>query len=161
MVSMLGRMLRMFGLLVAASASMPAMSSPPAAPCRFEAPADLDAAPARWLGGCRHGAADGLGIVRAGTAEPYAFFAGRMQEGRPAEGLLMLHEGGLMVAVRFDAALRVVSSDGLRPNEDDRVFAQARAAALETAARLRQEGNQASAAYYAALAQRITESRPE
>ena len=156
-----GTITRWFGLLVAAGASMPAMASPPAEPCRFEAPADLDAAPARWLGGCRNGAADGLGIVRGGTAEPYAFFAGRMQEGRPAEGLLMLHAGGLMVAVRFDAALRVVSSDGLRPNEDDRVFAQARAAALETAARLRQQGNRASADYYAALAQRITESRAE
>lgn len=161
MAFMVGTTTRLFGLLVAAGASMAAMASPPTEPCRFDAPADLDAAPARWLGSCRNGAADGLGVVRAGTAEPYAFFAGRMLGGRPAEGLLLLHEGGMMVAVRFDAALRVVNSDGLRPAEDDRVFAQAQAAALETAARFRQEGNRASADYYAALAQRIVVSRPE
>jgi hypothetical protein len=66
-----------------------------------------------------------------------------------------------MAAVRFDAALRAVASDGLRPDEDDHVFAQARAAALETSARLRQQGNRASADYYAALARRIDDSRAE
>ncbi|WP_369935961.1 hypothetical protein [Xanthomonas tesorieronis] len=153
---------RTVACLIAACASLPALATPPPpAPCRFEAPADLDAAPARWLGDCQQGAADGLGIVRAGTAEPYAFFAGRMQDGRPAQGVLLLHEGGLMAAVRFDAALRAVSSDGLHPDEDDRVFAQARAAALETAARLRQQGNRASADYYTALARRIDDSRAE
>ncbi|WP_369942466.1 hypothetical protein [Xanthomonas medicagonis] len=152
---------RVMACLIAACAALPALAAPPAAPCRFEAPADLDAAPARWLGECRNGAADGLGIVRAGTAEPYAFFAGRMQDGRPAQGLLLLHAGGLMAAVRFDATLRAVASDGLRPDEDDHVFAQARAAALETSARLRQQGNRASADYYTALARRIDDSRAE
>lgn len=159
--SMRGKTARMFGFMIAACASLPAVAASATAACRFQAPADLDAAPARWLGGCRDGVADGLGVVRAGTAEPYAFFAGRMQGGQPAQGVLLLHAGGLMVAVGFDPALRAVSSDGLRPEEDDLVFAQARAAALDTAARLRREGNLGSADYYAALAQRIVDSRAE
>ena len=156
-----GRIIGVIGVLLVTGAVLPAHSSPPAGACQFQTPADLDAAPARWLGACINGAADGLGIIRAGTEEPYAFFAGQMQGGRPTEGLLVLREGGWMVAVRFDEAFRVVSSGGLRPEEDDHVFAQAHAAALETAARFRQDGNRGSADYYASLAQRITEGRPE
>jgi hypothetical protein len=129
--------------------------------CRVEAPADVDASHARWLGACPNGAAEGLGVLRSGEQEPYAFFAGRMQSGRPVDGLLMLCAGGWMAAVRFDAGLHVVSSDGLDPKEDDRVFAQARAAALETAEIFRRAGNSASADYYSRLAQRIVEGRPE
>ncbi|MET0548340.1 MAG: hypothetical protein ABW002_03595 [Xanthomonas sp.] len=161
MTSMRGGHTRMFAFVIAACASLSAMAAPPTADCRFQPPADLDAAPARWLGECRDGAAEGLGIVRAGRAEPYAFFAGRMQDGRPASGLLLLRAGGMQVAMRFDAALHAVDSDGLRPEQDDRVFAQARDAALAAAARLRRQGNPASAAYYTALAQRIVDSRAE
>jgi len=130
-------------------------------PCRFKVPADLDAAPARWLGECGKGTAEGLGILRAGTGEPYAFFAGRMKGGLPVHGLLMLRSGGWMVPVRFDGALRTVSQDGLHPEQDDRVFADAEAAARATAARLRRTGNATSAAYYVRLARQIVDGRPE
>jgi hypothetical protein len=132
---------------------------PPA--CRFEAPADLDASPARWLGECPQGAAQGLGVLRGGLGEPYAFFAGVMQHGRPTEGLLMLKEGGWMVAVAFDEDLRTVQNGGLHPEWDDRPFAQAHAGALATASWFRRQGNTASAAYYARLAQSIIDGRPE
>lgn len=161
MASMRSSRTTLFAFVIAACTSLSAMAAPPTPACRFQAPADLDAAPTRWLGECRDGAAEGLGIVRAGSAEPYAFFAGRMQDGRPANGLLLLRAGGMQVAVRFDDALHAVDSDGLRPEQDDRVFAQARDAALATAARLRRQGNQASADYYTALAQRIVDSRAE
>ncbi len=146
-------------LLLAAGTGTAAAQPKPS--CRVEAPADLDASPARWLGACPNGAAEGPGILRSGDHEPYAFFAGRMQAGRPVDGLLMLSAGGWMVAVRFDASLHVVSSDGLDPKVDDRVFAQARAAALATAETFRRAGNTASADYYTRLAQRIVDGRPE
>jgi hypothetical protein len=134
---------------------------PPATPCRFEAPADLDAAPARWLGDCPQGAADGLGVLRGGVDEPYAYFVGVMHQGRPAEGLLMLKAGGWMLAVAFDESLKVVSNGGLHPEWDDRAFDQAHAGALSTARWFRRQGNQASAAYYTCLAQSIIDGRPE
>ncbi|RZM34976.1 MAG: hypothetical protein EOP67_14190, partial [Sphingomonas sp.] len=76
-------------------------------PCRFKVPADLDAAPARWLGECGKGTAEGLGIMRAGTGEPYAFFAGRMKGGVPVHGLLMLRSGGAGggLGIREDAVV--------------------------------------------------------
>ncbi len=158
----MGMVARRVGLfLLAGTIGSLVASTTEAAACRFDMPADLGATPGRWLGACPDGTADGLGVIRAGTAEPYAFFVGRMQGGRPADGLLILREGGWMVAVRFDAGLHVVSSDGLKPEDDDRVFQQAHAAALETAARFRQEGNKASADYYTLLGRRITEGRPE
>jgi hypothetical protein len=161
----------MLGLILAVTvAAAPASAAPaprpPASPggaaaCRFTAPPDLDAAPSKWLGDCRAGAADGLGVLRAGSGEPYAFFAGRMERGRPVQGLLMLRDGLWMAAIRFDAKARAVSSDGLRPELDDQLFAQARAAALDTAARFRRAGNKASADYYMRLARKIVDGRPE
>jgi hypothetical protein len=145
----------------AASAPLPPASTQGAPACRFTAPPDLDAAPVHWLGGCQAGAADGLGVLRAGSGEPYAFFAGRMGKGRPVQGLLMLRDGLWMAAIRFDAKGRGVSSDGLRPELDDQLFAQARAAALDTAARFRRAGNKASADYYTRLARKIVDGRPE
>ena len=131
-----------------------------APPCRFKVPADLDAAPARWLGECGNGTAEGLGVLRAGTGEPFAFFAGRMRGGMPMHGLLMLRSGSWMVPVRFDGSLRAVSQNG-HPEQEDRVFADAQAAARSTAARFRQAGNAASADYYTRLARRIVDGRPE
>jgi hypothetical protein len=145
-------------LLLGPGAGMASAATPS---CRAQAPADLDASPTHWLGACGSGAAEGLGVLRGGAGRPYAFFVGRMQAGRPTDGLLMLRAGGWMLAVRFDARLRVVSSDGIHPEEDDRVFAQARAAALETAAIFRRAGNGSSADYYSRLAQRIVDDRPE
>jgi hypothetical protein len=136
-------------------------AEPAPPPCRFEAPSDLDASPARWLGECPQGAAQGLGVLRGGTGEPFAFFAGVMQQGRPTEGLLMLREGGWMVAVAFDEDLKTVQNGGLHPEWDDRAFAQAHGGALATASWFRRQGNAASAAYYARLAQSIMDGRPE
>ena len=128
--------------------------------CRFAAPTELDARPSAWLGECRNGAADGLGVIRAGTREPYSFFAGRMAHGRPANGLLLL-QTGMMAAIRFDASGRVVSSDGLHPQQDEHIFAQAQNAARAVSARFAKAGNPRSATYYKQLARRILVSQPE
>lgn len=139
----------------------PAGSARSAPACRAEVPAELSSASALWLGDCRGGAADGLGVSRAGTGEPYEFFAGRMRGGRLVDGVLVLKSGLMMVAVRFDAARRVVVSDGLRPAEDEAVFRTATAAAQSVARRFAASGNRGSAAYYAALARRIETAPPE
>ncbi|MET0373849.1 MAG: hypothetical protein ABW128_06280 [Rhizorhabdus sp.] len=151
----------LIAVVIAPAAGHAAEHIPPATSCRFEAPADLDAVPARWLGDCPQGAADGLGVLRGGVGEPYAFFAGVMHQGRPAEGLLMLKAGGWMLAVAFDESLEVVSNGGLHPDWDDRAFERAHAGALATASWFRRQGNQASAAYYTRLAQSIIDGRPE
>jgi hypothetical protein len=148
-------------VVMAPAAGHAAEPLPPATPCRFEAPADLDAAPARWLGECPQGAAEGLGVLRGGTGEPYAYFAGVMHQGRPAEGLLMLKAGGWMLAVAFDESLKVVSNGGLHPEWDDRAFERAHAGALATAGWFKRQGNQGSAAYYTRMAQSIIDGRPE
>ncbi|WP_394663356.1 hypothetical protein [uncultured Sphingomonas sp.] len=63
-------------------------AKPPAvqAPCRVTILADLTQRPARWLSPCAKGVAEGLGLLRLGTGEPYQFFLGRMADGRPVEG---------------------------------------------------------------------------
>lgn len=131
------------------------------APCRFHVPADLDAVSARWWADCPGGMAEAPGVLRAGTGEPFAFFAGRMRAGLPASGLLMLRDGGWIAAVRFDRGLRAVVGNGPQPAQDDRVFAQAVAGARAAAVRFRRAGNAASAAYYDRLARRIVDGRPE
>jgi hypothetical protein len=143
-----------------AALSRSAPASGPAA-CRADVPADLTLAPAHWLGDCPDGAAEGLGILRAGTAEPYEFFAGRMHQGHLVDGLLLLEQGTMMAAVRFDATRHVVSSDGLHPAEDDTLFRNATAAASAVSKRFAAAGNRGSATYYARLAVKIKNSQPE
>ena len=100
-------------------------------------------------------------MTRAGGKPPYAFFAGRMTAGRPVDGVIVLPSGLMKVAVRFDANLDAVVSDGLRPSEDEAVFRTATAAATAVSRRFAAEGNRGSADYYAKLAARISAAPPE
>ncbi|MBZ6382561.1 hypothetical protein [Sphingomonas sanguinis] len=73
-----------FGIMLtlgsAGACSADGDAKPPAAQnsCRVTIPADLSQRPARWLGPCAQGMAEGLGVLRLGTGEPYQFFLGRM-----------------------------------------------------------------------------------
>src|SRR5436305_509029 len=71
-------------------------SGRPSSPCRAQVPANLSLAPAQWLGDCSNGVADGLGVMRAGKAEPYEFFAGRMAGGKLVDGVLLRRDGLMM-----------------------------------------------------------------
>jgi hypothetical protein len=57
---------------------------------------------------------------------------------------LILDDSQLMDAVRFDAEMRAVHTDGLKPGEIEGVFRVASAAAKATADRFRASGNRSS-----------------
>ncbi|RSU61336.1 hypothetical protein BRX36_18115 [Sphingomonas sp. S-NIH.Pt1_0416] len=99
--------------------------------------------------------------MRAGKAEPYEFFAGRMAGGKLVDGVLLRRDGLMMVAIRFDKNRRVVVSDGLKASEDEDVFRTATASALATSRRFAAQNNLGSAAYYSRLADRIRTAPPE
>lgn len=146
---------------VPASGTAAKPSGVAAQPCRAEMPADLTTAPGHWLGECKNGMAEGLGVTRSGRAAPYEFFAGRMRDGHLVDGVLLLKSGLMMVAIRFDEQRRVVVSDGLRPSEDEAVFRIGSAAAEAVSKRFAAAGSRSSATYYANLAKKIRDAPPE
>jgi hypothetical protein len=128
--------------------------------CRAAAPAALTARPAHWLGGCADGAAEGLGVLRVGMAEPYQFFLGEMHAGMPVRGMLKEADGWEMAA-HFDAAQAIVSPRSWDPKDSHAMYLLAARAARTTANRFASSGNHGSAAYYARLAMEVTDGEPE
>ena len=147
--------------LLASAAAAPA--PPPVAPaaCTTAIPAEFALRPARWLGGCTAGKAEGLGVMRFGAAAPYAFFVGRMRTGRPVTGMLINPDGLFRPAKGFDSRLEAIDTDGNRRAEQDAVFALAGRAAEATARRFAAMGNPGSASFYHAMAKRIANGQPE
>ncbi len=128
--------------------------------CNMTMPKDFTGVPVQWLGACPAGHAEGLGVIRAGRAEPYRFFAGEARGGRPLRGLIVV-DGGFYAAAAFDARgtrQDVTSGD---PNEFHALFVLATRAALATAQRFAAAGNRGSAAYYQRLAKQIRDGEPE
>ena len=139
-------------------------AAPPRSPqdksCLVPAPAGLHG-PGRWLGSCPDGRAEGMGVLRTGTAQPFGFFAGRMSAGHPGPGLVIRPDGLFVPAAGFNAAGHPLPTDSLHPEQQDRLFALAANAAQATAARFAQIGNRSSAVYYRKLAARIRNGLPE
>ncbi len=129
--------------------------------CRWSIPADIGQRPTRWLGSCRAGAADGLGILRAGTREPYDFFLGRMVRGRPHDGLMIGHGTEWLAASGFDSNGAIVQSSDKDGSGFEAIFDRAAAAADAVARRMDADGNRASARYYRSLAEKVRKSIPE
>ena len=146
-------------LATGAAAPVPRPVAAPA--CAAAVPAEFALRPARWLGGCALGKADGLGVMRFGAAAPFAFFAGRMRAGRPVTGMLINPDGLFRPARGFDARLGAIDTDGNRPAEQDAVFRLASRAAEATARRFAATGNPGSAGFYHAMAERIGNGQPE
>lgn len=128
--------------------------------CRAAAPAALTAQPARWLGNCVNGMAEGLGVMQAGSAEPYQFFLGEMHAGTPVRGMLKEADGWEMAA-HFDEARAVKSPRSWEPKDSHAMYVLAARAARAMAARFSSSGNRSSAAYYERLAQEVTNGEPE
>ncbi len=141
------------GSAEACAADSGAKTAAASAPCRVTIPADLTQRPARWLGPCAKGAAEGLGVLRLGTGEPYQFFLGRMADGRPVRGVLKVNGSQVIPAYRFDAEGRGMNPVGNRPEQLTQVFGTGSAGASAAAARFAAAGNMGSAAYYRKLAQ--------
>lgn len=138
-----------------AQAKAPAPAA--ATACVAAVPADLAKRPARWLGGCTGGKAEGPGVLRLGTAEPFQFFTGTMKAGRPVRGVLKVNASQLVAAYAFDQRLEAIVPDGNRPAELDATFRTGSAGAAETARRFAAAGNQASAAFYRRMADQYRE----
>ncbi|MGW8191778.1 hypothetical protein [uncultured Sphingomonas sp.] len=129
--------------------------------CTATAPADIRVRPALWLGACVAGKAEGLGILRMGQRQPFAFLVGRMKSGRPASGLLFDTDKSYWTARGFDANGKVLIADGNYPKEQDQAWADAVLAARQVGDRFAKAGNAASAAYYRRFASEIENGRPE
>ncbi len=151
-IAALGIMLTL-GSAGACASDSGAKTGAASAPCRVTIPADLTQRPARWLGPCAKGAAEGLGVLSLGTAEPYQFFLGRMANGRPIQGVLKVNGSQVIPAYRFDAEGRGVNPDGNHPEQPTQVSRTGSAGASAVAARFAAAGNMGSAAYYHKLAQ--------
>lgn len=129
--------------------------------CVAAPPAELAQRPARWLGACAAGRAQGPGVLRLGAREPYAFFLGRMADGKPVRGLVMDASGSYEAARAFDLANKAILADADHLREQDDAWALAAQGARNTAQRFSTVGNPASAAYYRRLAFKVTHDRPE
>ena len=127
--------------------------------CRAAVPTYLTARPTRWLGECRAGQAEGLGVLRAGAAEPYQFFFGLMRGGKPLRGLLRGPDEGWEEAASFDVRGHNVSTSN--PVAFDSLYKLATAASRATAQRFAAAGNRGSAVYYQRLANKIRDGEPE
>ena len=148
-----------FGLMVAimVGATIGCRAGPA---CQAVAPADLTSHPTRWLGDCPGGRADGLGVLRAGAAEPYQFFAGAMHAGQPVRGILVTRDA-FQVVGRFDLQGRDLSPRSWEPTAHHAVFVLGARASQATARRFELSRNAGSAAYYRRLALRIQRGEPE
>ena len=135
-----------------ARAPQPAAGQAAMPACAASVPADLAQRPARWLGGCARGKAEGPGVLRLGTTEPFQFFTGTMKAGRPVRGVLKVNASQLVAAYAFDQRLEAIVPDGNRPVELDATFRTGAAGAAAAARRFAAAGNKASAAYYQRMA---------
>lgn len=130
-------------------------------PCATTAPAEIKIRPALWLGACVAGRAEGLGVLRMGQQQPFAFFVGRMKTGRPASGLLFDTDKSYWTVRGSGANGKVLIADGDYLKEQDQAWADAVLAARQVGDRFEKAGNAASAAYYRRFASEIENGRPE
>lgn len=122
--------------------------------CSVSIPAGWPSEDLRWSGPCPGGVAEGRGVVRAyADGRVVRIFYGRLRAGRLDLGAVEL-EGGY-AAGRFDDQGRAIS-DGDR---DTLILAfdEASAAARGMAQRMRSQGNETSARFYADRARRLAQ----
>ncbi len=133
---------------------------PGAKPCHAVQPTITRTAPAHWLGDCSEGRAEGIGVLRIGTHEPFEYFFGAAHAGRPVRGLIKA-ANGWYAATRFDARMNMVNPRSEDPNEAHATYILAVKATQATARRFAMAGNRGSARYYERLAKQIADGEPE
>ncbi|MFD1950447.1 hypothetical protein ACFSGX_06665 [Sphingomonas arantia] len=129
-----------------------AAPAPPrtAAPCRIMVPHDLEAGVTSWIGPCRGGAADGIGMLRVQRSLDYSLFLGQAANGRPVTGTLFVFPHAMLAVTRFDPYGHPVSG-GTAP-ADHAAFLLGAQAARQTAAHFAARANTASRDFYQRLA---------
>lgn len=149
------RMLGLRGLAIALFAMTPSwvvQAAPPPSMqadthgCRLLVPADLGSSPVTWVGNCKAGLAEGLGVIRIGGPGTPRLFAGEMREGRPVAGFLDTGS-----ADSAGPSLHFRGADGLSTRnrgEALRACAIAARGATSAATRYRAMHNLASAKFY-------------
>ncbi len=132
----------------------PALSADPSGACRFLIPSEMAAgtgAGATWLGACPGGLAEGSGVLRLNTGgRAVRMFAGLMHEGRPVRGLIDRgadSTGDYGPAWSFDGARPLPATT---PEQVADGFKTASEGAAAASARFAEQGNAASAKFYAA-----------
>jgi hypothetical protein len=155
-----GAMIRA-AIMLAALVGLAGSTSARVPSCRWAVPADVRQRPVAWLGACPAGLADGTGILRAGTREPYDFFLGRMARGRPVDGLIIGHGTEWLVAHGFDGRGGIRRTPDSTAGQFEALFSRGAAAADTLAKRMEAGGNRPSARYYRALAAKVRNALPE
>ena len=120
------------------------------ADCRFAVPADLPVGWAEWIGACAGGKADGLGVVRVGTAGGGAqMFYGVVKAGMPVEGMMGdSGSSGWRVVPGFDGRMHVDETLPAEMQQSPKYWKEAAAAARVAARHYAGVGNGASAKFY-------------
>ena len=141
-----------------------AMHADPKTHCQFLVPDDMAEGAAAWIGACDQGLADGPGVLRVAVAGQDAqLFAGVMRAGHPVQGIVDKGQAGdsdYGPAIAFDGRHAVYAKT--RAETIAGFQAASRGAAAASAA-YRQQGNVASAAFYAGWSHSLTSApdKPE
>jgi hypothetical protein len=143
----------LFTLLTPLSASVPVVPTlRDANGCRFLQLGDFGTGPARWIGACNHGAADGPGVLRVGPANDVRLFAGTMRAGRALAGFVITqHFYASGPTLHFDQGEWDNEWEAwptIDDNEAQQACKIAARGARAAANRLAKEGNTASARFY-------------
>ncbi|MBE9604359.1 hypothetical protein IAI18_05740 [Acetobacteraceae bacterium H6797] len=125
----------------------------PASGCRFQAPASLTQGPTAWVGTCRDGRAEGLGMLRRRDgAQAGAAFFGEMREGVPRLGVVEA-EGGYRVGAFAQGDIGTASE--LEWQERLDAFRLAAQAARMVSDHYARAGNAASSRFYQSVAAQL------
>ncbi len=127
-----------------------AVHADPKTHCQFLVPDDMADGAAAWIGACDHGRADGPGVLRVAVAGRDAqLFAGVMRAGQPVQGIVDKGQAGdsdYGPAIAFDGRHAVYAKNHAETIAGFQAASRGAAAASVT---YRQQGNAASADFYA------------
>lgn len=138
--------LLLLGLSACSEASSKGVSDKARNTCRFLIPDDLAKQGVRWIGPCRNGRANGLGVIRTGIGNDIRLFAGKMDQGRPVAGYFDTPPDTAGPSLRFKGTQGLPVRNSLEARQACMIAADGAASA---AAILGREGNKASATFYA------------
>jgi hypothetical protein len=126
--------------------------------CRFERPASWAAGQVEWLGGCRHGFAEGNGVIVdvVEGAEPERFY-GRLDGGSPSVGVLQTESGFVAGRWAHGALAEPLPEDVAQRNVLLDAFRIAAEAASAVSKSLAKNGDTEKSGFYARQAHALGE----